>query len=159
MQIYFTHTCHFLLHISMLVFDLKRFRQVKKITQVQAAKFFGCNQSFISDIERGRSKMPEDYIKKLIIHYGNDNVEAHYATPESIWKSSPAVNIEKANVGSVTQGNHNKHEGDIHVASENETHYKSKLAEAYAEIERLKSELSKAKDRIISLQEKLIDKL
>lgn len=46
--------------------DLKRFRKLNKMTQVQAALYFGCEQSFISLIETGRSKVPEAFISKIL---------------------------------------------------------------------------------------------
>lgn len=45
--------------------DFKRFRRDNKMTQVQAASYFGVTQAFISQMERGESKVPEDLIDKI----------------------------------------------------------------------------------------------
>lgn len=46
--------------------DLKKFRSDNKMTQIQAATYFGCDQSFISQIENGKSKIPDEFITKLL---------------------------------------------------------------------------------------------
>lgn len=45
--------------------DFKLFRKRNKLTQIQAAEYFGCTQAFISLIERGESKLPKEYISKI----------------------------------------------------------------------------------------------
>lgn len=45
--------------------DFKRFRKDNKMTQVQAAEYFGFTQAFISQMERGESKIPEDLLEKI----------------------------------------------------------------------------------------------
>jgi len=37
------------------IVDFKKFRRQNNFTQVQAAEYFGCDQSFISQIENGRT--------------------------------------------------------------------------------------------------------
>ncbi len=51
--------------------DLKRFRADKKLTQVDLADLFGCNQNFISDIENGKKPMPVDKLEILKEKYGD----------------------------------------------------------------------------------------
>lgn len=48
------------------MFDLKYFRKINKMTQIDAAKYFGCNQSFISHIERGENEIPDKFISKIL---------------------------------------------------------------------------------------------
>ncbi len=45
--------------------DLKLFRTKNKFTQLDTASYFGCTQSFISQIEKGERPIPEDYISKI----------------------------------------------------------------------------------------------
>lgn len=45
--------------------DFKKFRKDNKMTQVQAAEYFGFTQAFISQMERGESKIPEDLLEKI----------------------------------------------------------------------------------------------
>lgn len=47
------------------MFDLKKFREVNKLTQSLAANYFGCKQPFISQIETGDRPMPDDFISKI----------------------------------------------------------------------------------------------
>ena len=50
----------------MYVLDLKIFRKQNGLSQVQAADYFHCDQSFISQIENGKSKVPDDFIIKIL---------------------------------------------------------------------------------------------
>lgn len=63
----------------MYTIDLKRFRRANKMTQVQAAAYFGCEQSFISLIETGRSKTPEGFISKIL---ADDNIDSSMVRKE-----------------------------------------------------------------------------
>jgi phage repressor protein C with HTH and peptisase S24 domain len=54
------------------MFDLKKFRIEKKITQDELASMLGCKQGFISQVEKGKSKIPADWMEKLNISYGNE---------------------------------------------------------------------------------------
>ncbi len=46
--------------------DLKQFRKVNKISRSEMAAFFGVSEPFISQIENGRSKLPESKADLLI---------------------------------------------------------------------------------------------
>lgn len=48
------------------MFDFKAFRKSNKMTQEKAAVYFGVDQSFISQIERGKSKIPESFRSKIL---------------------------------------------------------------------------------------------
>lgn len=48
------------------MFDFKAFRKANKMTQKEASEYFGCNQSFISHIERGENNVPEAFISKIL---------------------------------------------------------------------------------------------
>jgi len=55
----------------MQVFDLKRFRKDKNLTQVEVAELFLCKQNFISNIEAGIKPMPQDKIELLQSKFGD----------------------------------------------------------------------------------------
>ena len=55
----------------MKVFDFKRFRQEKKITQVELAELLSCKQSFISLVESGKRPLPQPMIDILESKFGN----------------------------------------------------------------------------------------
>lgn len=46
-------------------FDFKAFRKRKEMTQKEAAEYFGCDQSFISQIETGKSEIPRSFMSKI----------------------------------------------------------------------------------------------
>lgn len=52
-------------------FDLKRFRLDNKLTQVDLAELFSCNQNFISRIESGIRQIPADKLDILQSKYGD----------------------------------------------------------------------------------------
>ena len=68
--------------------DFKRFRLDNKMTQKDAAKYFGVSQAFISQIEKGVRPVPDDFISKIkadknfliiehgaAMNYGDENAE------------------------------------------------------------------------------------
>lgn len=46
--------------------DLKEFRKRNKLTQVELAKYLGVLQGFVSQIESGNSKLPDDKLAMLL---------------------------------------------------------------------------------------------
>lgn len=48
-------------------FDIELFMKVNNMRQIDAAKYFDCEQSFISQIKSGKSKIPDDYISKILV--------------------------------------------------------------------------------------------
>lgn len=55
----------------MEVFDLKRFRGDKKVTQAELTTILECRQSFISAIESGKRALPKDKMDILEKKYGD----------------------------------------------------------------------------------------
>ena len=55
----------------MEVFDLKRFRSDKKVTQAELTSILECRQSFISAIESGKRALPKDKMDILEKKYGD----------------------------------------------------------------------------------------
>jgi transcriptional regulator with XRE-family HTH domain len=55
------------------MFDLKAFRKINSITQVDLADYLGVGQGFISQIEKGSRPLPKENISKLLANpYGWD---------------------------------------------------------------------------------------
>lgn len=50
----------------MYIIDIKEFRRANKFTQRDLADYFGVGQAYISNIENGRDKLPEKYIRKIL---------------------------------------------------------------------------------------------
>ena len=48
------------------MYDLKTFRKINNLTQKELAKYFGCKQAFISQIEVGARNIPDSYISKIL---------------------------------------------------------------------------------------------
>ena len=46
--------------------DLKAFRKMNSLTQIDLANFFGVGQGFISQIEKGDRPIPKEYISRLL---------------------------------------------------------------------------------------------
>lgn len=47
-------------------FDIKEFRASNKMTQSALADYLGVKQSFIANMESGRDKIPDKYIRKIL---------------------------------------------------------------------------------------------
>lgn len=60
------------------MFDLKLFRIINGMTQRDAGEYFGCDQSFISMIEKGRNKMPTSFMSKIMSDPGKAKPTFHY---------------------------------------------------------------------------------
>lgn len=65
------------------MFDLKRFRKERKLSQTVLADALGVGQSFISQIESGKDPMPDAFIKKLADIYNVKNI-SDYIVDEPI---------------------------------------------------------------------------
>lgn len=76
--------------------DFKRFRKDNKMTQVQAAEYFGVTQAFISQIERGESKIPDDLIEKIKVDDLLNKSSLEVSSGGCISESN-AIFIEKPN--------------------------------------------------------------
>lgn len=53
-----------------MVFNLRIFRKQKGLTQKQIASFLGVGQPFVSQMESGKDRMPDEYISRLIDEFG-----------------------------------------------------------------------------------------
>lgn len=73
------------------MFDFKEFRKVNNFTQSDAADYFGCKQSFISLIETNRSKIPSEFIVKIL---SDANINRSTLPPE-ITRASDCVNPQE----------------------------------------------------------------
>lgn len=71
------------------MFDIKSFRKLNRFTQEDAATYFGCKQAFISQIERGKSSIPEYFISKV---EADDKILKEEIKPENL-KSVPYWNL------------------------------------------------------------------
>lgn len=60
------------------MFDLKRFRKDKKISQGVLADKLGIGQPFVSQIESGKDPMPDNLIMKLSEIFPSDNISSYY---------------------------------------------------------------------------------
>lgn len=114
--------------------DIRKFRQVNGIRQEELANYLGISRSFISLVETARSKMPSEYIAKLINNdMGWDTSCLH--EDESTNISASATNNSTARV-SISRGSNNSVSGHV-----------IEVAMLKAEIESLKIQLSEEKQR------------
>lgn len=70
------------------MFDLKLFRKINKLSQVNAAKYFGCDQSFISQIENNIRPIPDNYISLIL-------ADSNMIINDEIYKAEAEVSICK----------------------------------------------------------------
>lgn len=76
--------------------DLKTFRKSNKLTQEEAAGYFGCTQAFISQIERGERPIPENFISKLEadeLKNGSESVSPSFSADGFLEYSVPLLPI------------------------------------------------------------------
>lgn len=57
-----------------MLFDLKKFRKEKGLSQKELANMLGIGQSFVSQIENGKDPMPDSLKDKLTSIYGDINI-------------------------------------------------------------------------------------
>lgn len=62
------------------MYDLKLFRKENNLKQEEAAKYFGCTQAFISQIELGNRPIPDNFISKA---KADPNLKWHFPEPKS----------------------------------------------------------------------------
>lgn len=77
--------------------DFKRFRKDNKWSQEQAAVYFGCGQSFISQIEKGARPIPGDFIEKALSDNSLNSVALRSLGPESLiedYRLVPMYNMD-----------------------------------------------------------------
>lgn len=78
--------------------DLKAFRKVNSITQVDLAAYLEVGQGFISQIEKGSRPLPKEYISKLSANpYGWDTtmLEERNPQPQLVSETIPSLsNVE-----------------------------------------------------------------
>lgn len=77
----------------MKTFDIKRFRQDKKLTQIELSQILSCKQSFLSSIENGKQRIPPQMIQMLRTKYtdidsyiidSRQDITLKNVTPENI---------------------------------------------------------------------------
>ncbi len=127
------------------MFDLKEFRSENNLTQIELANLFGCKQSFISDIERGKRPMPKQYIDILFDKFGNSKIELHFKD------DSPAY---KQNISKNTFNEDAENYDSIQKLKSEIKDLKEKLDSRQEVIDQLTQELIECKNKYISLLEK-----
>lgn len=87
------------------MFDLKRFRREKKISQQDFASAMECGQSFISQIENGKDRMPDTWIDKIANVYNVTNIE-EYIIPDNVLENQAYYGGDQSNInGDYINGN------------------------------------------------------
>ncbi len=79
------------------MFDLKRFRREKKISQQDFASAMECGQSFISQIENEKDRMPDTWIDKIANIYNVTNIE-EYIIPDNILENQVYYGGDQSNI-------------------------------------------------------------
>lgn len=72
-------------------FNLRIFRKQKGLTQKQIASFLGVGQPFVSQMESGKDRMPDEYVSRLIDEFG----EIDDADVKGMDNSQPSIDSGK----------------------------------------------------------------
>ena len=120
----------------MKVFDLKRLRKDKNLTQVDVATLFLCNQNFISNIENGTKQIPKDKIDILTSHFGD--ISEYYLHDNRVSSITGNGNQVVNTLGS--------HRGNISNNTDSR------------EVERLNDKIKYLEERIADKDERIADK-
>ena len=71
--------------------DLKAFRKINSLTQIDLANYFSVGQGFISQIEKGDRPIPKEYISRLLANpYGWDVSMLKDRGDENVVEEKPA---------------------------------------------------------------------
>ncbi|MFR9546048.1 MAG: helix-turn-helix transcriptional regulator [Rikenellaceae bacterium] len=124
------------------VFDIKRFRKDNKISQVELAEILSCEQSYISNIERGIKALSPDKIDVLRLKYGDIS---GYITKSN----RPSFSAQAQNGSTAVAGNGNKVGADpnfdklLNEMSEQRKMYASQMDKMFAQLERRDEQIDK----------------
>lgn len=88
--------------------DLREFRRIRNIKQRELAEKLGITQSFLSNIERGRSPLPADKMQRIIEIYEIESLDEFVVYDER----------DKVNGGNVNSNNVNSTINDMESMSE-----------------------------------------
>lgn len=117
--------------------DFKAFRKLNNLTQQQAAEYFGCLQSFISQIETGRSVVPDSFISKIL----EDGI---YELPTNMSKTSETVQSDEKSSQSTKKEKSSSESQKYVEALESLISYKDKeIAQLSAMVVELKSKIAR----------------
>lgn len=108
--------------------NLKAFRKANRIKQEDLAKYLKVSRGFISLVEIGSSKLPEDKLEKILANEFGWDTTMLLSDPYNASISAKATGNSSANVNI---GSHNRNDS-------------TELALLRAEVESLKAQLAKA---------------
>ena len=112
----------------MYMIDLKGFRKANKIKQEELAKYLKVSRGFISLVEIGSSKLPEDKLEKILANECGWDTTMLLAEPHNASISAKASGNSSANVN---------------IGSNNGVNA-TEIALLRAEVESLRAQLEKA---------------
>lgn len=112
----------------MYMIDLKGFRKANKIKQQELAKYLKVSRGFISLVEIGSSKLPEDKLEKILANECGWDTTMLLAEPHNASISAKASGNSSANVN---------------IGSNNGVNA-TEIALLRAEVESLRAQLEKA---------------
>jgi transcriptional regulator with XRE-family HTH domain len=124
---------------------LKKFRKANSITQSELGEYLGIKKSFISSIENGRAKLPEEKFAKLLNNDRGWDISILAA-------ESKQTNIVRNDSGVVVNGN------NVHSPIDNRHYYSDSPDVLRAQIdildERIKEKDAQIKEKDAQIKEK-----
>ena len=85
------------------MFDLKRFREERKISQREISQKTGVAQSFISQIESGKDPMPDALVSKLKEIYHIDDISDYIKEKPKTASESPTLESQQRTIESLSR--------------------------------------------------------
>jgi len=114
--------------------DIRKFRQINGIKQEDLAKYLGISRSFISLVETDRSKLPAEYLERLLNN-------------EMGWDTSSLERQESTNISANATNNSTARVNISNSGSKSVSSNVIEIAMLKAEIESLKIQLQEEKAR------------
>ena len=85
--------------------DLREFRRANHLTQDELGEYLGIKKSFISKVENGKEKLPDDKFQKLVNNdRGWDTTYLYVGTGDHIHQTGGKNNIGKITYDSEERG-------------------------------------------------------
>lgn len=128
--------------------DLKAFRKVNNLTQIELGEYLGVQKAFISSIENGRSKLPKDKLTLLLQNpYGWDTT---MLTRSEVSQSSTGDNTIQVTGNNVDMRN-------INQSLANDEKKVAELEKRVAELTKDKEVLQAMIERLQAQMSKLLE--
>ena len=145
-----TNILQHIISYTMKTLDILRIRKEKKVTQKALADMLNINQSFLSNIENGRSPLPHDKMIKIIETLGITNPDEYM---KEVADTNNVKNVQRTILGSNTFTNMSTTQSSAEISDLIEG-LRNQIIEQNKLIDYMKEKLDKSDNRIAKLEER-----